>query len=731
MSDLKVDQIQKGAKDSAGVEILTVYAKDSGNYAVYRTTERVAIEFADAPMAARDQRARMASLNPLRGEINALVDGWRRSRNEELRRKAEYFDRRVADSLIVALEGDVPSAISALEAVKRDLVEDRTSWARFLYLCVGASTACALIVLIGFATSDWFATHVARQPADTAALWIAAAGGAVGAFFSIAIAIRGRTVLPDLQMRDNIADSLLRIVIGVIAATLLICLLISHAVRLRLGGADLAPETGPYSWMLALIVGFTAGFSERLVPDLLARSALVAGPPAPPVNPTPPPLVATSKTAGDTTDAGAAGGSGPAPSTDRVVAADSALAPDQPLAQAASPLPSQGASSKIKLAASAPLFGAAKGRPMAKLVVCLDGTNQTWAQTHPTNIALIFNALGGAPVDAGNGSFETAIAGGFGQGKYLPGVGTQGNPILKLLGAAFGDGIAEPIIRGYTFLSRSYSPGDEIFIVGFSRGATAARALAGLVVAQGLLDLARYDPADKNAAYLRGIAAWYKYREGKPNFAQQARLQIISGTLGQNVPALSKADFVAPPNIQAVGVFDTVSSLGLPHLDSDGDAKFDFSICDTQLNDKVLNGVHALSADEWRDLFSPTYWSDRPGVIQHIFPGTHSNVGGGYPERGLSDGALAWMLEQMEALGLPTNRAALGLKPDPLDVARDDGAIFPDNQTPRRPRAFPACAKVDPFLIERVGQSTDMIPDPKPAPYRPRGVFADGAPLVS
>ena len=84
------------------------------------------------------------------------------------------------------------------------------------------------------------------------------------------------------------------------------------------------------------------------------------------------------------------------------------------------------------------------------ICVCIDGTNQVKDQPHPTNIALTFDALAGHPVDAGNGSLET---GGPGQpvlGKYLPGVGTQGNSILKILGNAFGDGIAEPSSRGYT-----------------------------------------------------------------------------------------------------------------------------------------------------------------------------------------------------------------------------------------------------------------------------------------
>ena len=366
---------------------------------------------------------------------------------------------------------------------------------------------------------------------------------------------------------------------------------------------------------------------------------------------------------------------------------------------------------------------------MAALVVCLDGTNQEKTQAYPTNVALLFDALGGVAADAGNGSFETDLPAGGGKGKYLPGVGSQGSLVLRVLGNVFGDGIAEPIVRGYTFLSRNHQAGDSIYIVGFSRGAAAARALAGLVVAQGLLATAGYDPTDKDAAYARAVAGWYQYRLPRPDLAQQARLAVIGGTIGQPVPKLGPADFTAPPPIQAVGVFDTVSSLGAPHLDSDGDAKYDFSICDTALNPAVANGFHALSADEMRDLFAPTFWADRAGVVQHLFAGSHSNVGGGYPERGLSDGALAWMLARLEGAGLACDGALVlpPIRPNAVDVARDDGAIFPFNNTPRRPRAFPVCASADPFLRARLGQPCETLPDPAPHAYQPVGRYADGS----
>ena len=117
-------------------------------------------------------------------------------------------------------------------------------------------------------------------------------------------------------------------------------------------------------------------------------------------------------------------------------------------------------------------------------------------------------------------------------GKYLSGVGTEGIPLFKLVEQSVGAGIAEQIVRGYTFLSRNYERGDEIIIIGFSRGAAAARCLAGFVVAQGLLNPANYHPENKNAAYLRGIAAWYRYRAGQPWLARTLDLTDIFVQLG-------------------------------------------------------------------------------------------------------------------------------------------------------------------------------------------------------
>jgi glutathione S-transferase len=370
---------------------------------------------------------------------------------------------------------------------------------------------------------------------------------------------------------------------------------------------------------------------------------------------------------------------------------------------------------------------------MTTIVVCLDGTNQIKTQAHPTNVALIFDALGGDASEAGNGSVETTVGGADALvGKYLPGVGTQGSLILKGLGDLFGDGVAEPILRGYTFLSRNFAAGDTIFVTGFSRGAAAARALADLVVKQGMLDSSRYDVDDKDTAYMRGLAAWRTYEQTHLKLDDPAKYAALEDRVQRTIPSLGPDDFTTPPTIRAVGVFDTVSSIGIPQIGHAGAVTFNTNIIDTSLHPRVENGLHALAGDEHRDLFSPTYWSPREGVVQHVFPGEHSDVGGGNPRRGLSDAVLMWMLDGFAALGLTCDPSRISppVAPNPLDLAghEDDGFAF--LITPRHPRAFPLTAVANAVLQARWGQLIGVASDDEIRPYFAIGRYEDGSTLL-
>jgi hypothetical protein len=273
-----VAAIMQGGNDSVGASIVSVYAKQPPLYAVYRTKERVAIQYADEESTAKAQRGALAKLNAVRGEINGLIDSWRSSSKARRESDAKRFDRRVADALIVALEGDADNAATLLDTVKIDIVDTRTSWARFQYLIVASVTAACGVALLAGLSSGWFNTHLYQIPGGALDMLPAAAAGTIGGFFSIAIALRSRTVLTDLHFRDNAADAALRVVIGLIAAALLICLVKTKAASIAVG------DTGSpgYDTLNPLIVGFLAGFSERLIPDLLAETAIEI-----PSNPTP------------------------------------------------------------------------------------------------------------------------------------------------------------------------------------------------------------------------------------------------------------------------------------------------------------------------------------------------------------------------------------------------------------------------------------------------------------
>ena len=257
--------------------------------------------------------------------------------------------------------------------------------------------------------------------------------------------------------------------------------------------------------------------------------------------------------------------------------------------------------------------------------------------------------------------------------KYIHGVGDSRNPIRKVMGGAFGAGTISRVVRGYTFISRNYEPGDAIVVVGFSRGAYTARALAGLILSQGVL--AKRLTADKEKAYQYGAQAWYRYRK---NIKSERRRQRLAEALA-NLPAfltsdsLKASDLVAVDGIKAVAVWDTVGALGLPDY-IDGARVDTYGFIDTLLSERVERGLHAVALDEQRVDFVPTLWSAASNVTQMVFPGAHADVGGGYPigdnESGLSDIALEWMSGELAKIGVIFGDPIYSpFAPDPLGVA--------------------------------------------------------------
>ena len=309
----------------------------------------------------------------------------------------------------------------------------------------------------------------------------------------------------------------------------------------------------------------------------------------------------------------------------------------------------------------------------------IDGTtqNDTAIRDGDTNVVKLFENLQGRETGTQALQNETELmhrdaAGALVQAaKYIHGVGDTKNPIMKVLGGVFGAGVIARIIRGYTFISREYEPGDSIHIAGFSRGAYTARALAGMISAVGLLDASKYDTDDKSRAYLRGFAAWLKCKgivfrgDKKLSSLLNTIVDLAGGAVAR--AALRGGDLIPRVPIKSVGVWDTVGSMGVPNYVKGSRNDF-FSFVDTKLSRAVEFGFHAMALDEQRRDFPVTRWDKDARVEQVWFIGAHSDVGGGYglTESALSNLALDWMTLKLAGVGVRFVQLPAG----PLDSAQ-------------------------------------------------------------
>jgi uncharacterized protein (DUF2235 family) len=305
-----------------------------------------------------------------------------------------------------------------------------------------------------------------------------------------------------------------------------------------------------------------------------------------------------------------------------------------------------------------------------KLVVCCDGTwNEPYQIGNPTNVVKMVRAV--LPKDVNE---VTQLV------YYHPGVGT-GNIVDRFIGGTLGVGLAKNVQSAYDVLASNYVNGDKIYLFGFSRGAYTARALAGLIgkvgglLQKGDMDLFPY--------------VWDIYRDkvhrdalGTKNEAKiEAAVRAVHGEqkLGKNfrrlIDALSAAQ---PAPIFFIGVWDTVGALGVPGggLRKIGQSLYDFH--DTELSERVHYAYHALAIDERRKNFEPTLWTRpkgratlpnaQPQTLEQVwFAGVHSNVGGGYPDCGLSDIAFLWMVDKA--------KEAQGRDPAYLPLAFDESYL--------------------------------------------------------
>jgi uncharacterized protein (DUF2235 family) len=319
---------------------------------------------------------------------------------------------------------------------------------------------------------------------------------------------------------------------------------------------------------------------------------------------------------------------------------------------------------------------------MKNIVVCCDGTGNEYGE-HNTNVVDLYSV-------AIKSTKQITF--------YDPGIGTGGweyeeesSSLRAKHDQATGEGLQKNVEDAYRFLMRCYEEGDRLYLFGFSRGAFTVRALAGMLYKVGLL---RID----NENLLEYASKLYCSKDNKYSDA------VVSGfrsTFGRPCPA------------HFIGVWDTVESLVL----NAGRRFYNY-----QLSPETQFGYHALAIDEKRKDFPPCLWDEThkvPGqtVEQVWFPGVHSDVGGWYDERGLSNTALLWMIGKAQACGMEVDMskaAAYGSNPhDRIHESYEGFWIFRGSAV----RTIPSGALIHSSAIERLERAANR--------YKPQNLPAN------
>ena len=295
---------------------------------------------------------------------------------------------------------------------------------------------------------------------------------------------------------------------------------------------------------------------------------------------------------------------------------------------------------------------------MKRFVICLDGTwNNASKEKERTDGSKVFRPTNVLKMARATEKFDengvlqiTYYDAGVGAMNRAPNFRTK---IVRFmdnkLGGGWGAGFEVNIEEAYTFLANNYDVGDEIFIFGFSRGASQARSLCTLI------EWAGGFPAKNDVYYVPRIFTAFLETQGQGDASS-----MISGInkrrSERNDPPLEP--FLVP-NIAFLGVWDTVLALGSRIQAKEGSSKKTYRFHTPPIPASMVKTVrHGLAIDERRHDFQPEIFSGSgtcKDFEQRWFVGVHSNVGGGLMNDSLANCSLRWMCEQASASGLTLN----------------------------------------------------------------------------
>ncbi|KAF2810917.1 uncharacterized protein BDZ99DRAFT_291009 [Mytilinidion resinicola] len=234
-------------------------------------------------------------------------------------------------------------------------------------------------------------------------------------------------------------------------------------------------------------------------------------------------------------------------------------------------------------------------QPKKRLIICCDGTwNSSVSTDSPlTNVSRLSRCI------------EDVAPDGVAQIVYYhTGIGSGTWKHINAVDASIGIGLEFIVRNVYSFICLNVgNPEDEIYLVGFSRGAYTVRCILALVNDIGLL-------TKEDLVHLHALYENWTNLNGSSKTADAGRKAWFESflTVLENRELLRR-----PISIEACAVWDTVAAIGLPlplPLPSITHNALEF--VEASIPHTLNNVFHALALNEERKNFKPLLWVNPP-----------------------------------------------------------------------------------------------------------------------
>ncbi|WP_424932539.1 hypothetical protein [Amaricoccus macauensis] len=285
------DLIAKGKPDPLGDTVHAIYVQTS-QFTIY--TARLSDEefcrlryclSSSCPQECKKLRERLGTIIGPIAMITSTLCGsrprlpWPAYRRKHFEARADRCAELMAKAKQLAFEGKVEQAEELLEGLLHEVQTGRDSKNRMRYILANLTALLAFM----FAWAVLPATEGVGlfKPILTGKLVTATPTvsyqdvlllGAIGAFFAVSIGVKKVKVQHSVTITEMIYTGTVRIMIGVIAALVMILLML---------GDFLPVSSEKMTWAMYLF-GFMAGFSEMLIPDALKDKSPKLGSPKQP-----------------------------------------------------------------------------------------------------------------------------------------------------------------------------------------------------------------------------------------------------------------------------------------------------------------------------------------------------------------------------------------------------------------------------------------------------------------